>query len=1717
MSKQQKNENSSVKDNTKTTRQVVESALEPSPLAQFGDIQTLQRAMNNPGGISPRVISGLQRSVGNHQVQRMVSSNSAGVQQFSNEFAATIESEQSEENQAATDANQQAAAGQGQGDDDNSPENQTAQRRLDDTGGVALDNDTSRDVDREIGRGQPLPQHTQTKMKDNMGIADPENINVHTDSKADQLSESLGARAFTSGSDIFFKQGEYDPHSSEGQKLLFHEGWHTRQQGGTNSGNTTQPKMIVNPPDDKYEQEADEVAEQAVQTDAEPQMGAPDGANNGNGNNNGHEEEQFAQDPMAALDKTAKAVGAGQQTGVAQTARVHIQRDDDKDDEPSEEEIEAKKKESKDSAKETKDKEKSNAESTGEKKGDDKATGAGDKVEIPKTEAPKQPEEIPGEFPEPELAVDTNEVKFDPDQATEVEPETEGEQLPTWDDLAEDTMASAAVEVDYHQALATSNEDDIDLTGEVDEIAETVEEPSEELDRGDMVLDALKEGALSGLEEGAASLISDQIMQAATSKIPYADGAINLMQLAMDPEKWATQNVLVIGDNAKKIGAAFSKIGDEDTGWGTAAAVLEALMTIVDFIKSIVDLVNIILTIILFVLKAVSIIMTALIALIPVPFCIMCWASALIAPNTWLLSTAIPILDTVNNAISIIGNALIIIKFATTPIIMLFRSLDLLTSDADPEKLKEKQAGLKDHTSAFVKEGVERAGTKAVDVATSAASKKMDKRKGRKAEKELNAMKKGPDESQSDFDTRKSEKQAEFDQAKSAYEKKYGEGAYDKGSLKSEIKDKYTPSVPTDIDFRKKYKTDPVTGKKVRDTDSEAGTFRGEVLNIRQNMKKARAEASEKYGMGPSMAEGRKPDAVKPKARKPGTKSGDPDRRIDQANTKQRAAESKRDQTSSDYDTATQKLDTKRAAREQADDNVTNKKDALDRANQDFQQAKQDAIDAQRSGDTDRMIEANNRFKEARTERNKAQQEMTQATTGRDKAVQEHNQATAEKAEAHTRKTKAEEEATKVQEESDKIRDDAERQKKEIETVKEWRSRAKENLKEELGFDTPGSALFSTGSQGGQRHGPGPTGASSKLYAMFGIDPKSMMFGDSTDQTLDDAEAALDNFEKAETDKDKADFANQASQALSSVTEDDLQSSIDALDDTIATKSAIDSQKESLEAQKARRKKLGDRAESLGIEIKGSMAHWGEEYNIKRLLVLSLAATGLGGYEKADEKDPIFIVNLATGPEESGFDEALSGFYTNPSGEREVTDTEASMEFYFYKGMNLSELSVDPQTVKMKRSGTGEEVEGTPDMANKTVNVDGDKINVTVPYNVPAAATAQTKPLQRSPENVDENALNGAGNRIDLSQSLAGMNRPGGLIQRAPADEEPDEEMPGAEAEEMPEEDIEEEEIAEEEPSEEMDEEVEADMAEAEDMEAAETEEMEEGDIDPISFVKLGYEVQLFEQLPPPPEGVVEQVQAAALGFSAVDDEEYELKIQEVQIGAMQAHTQGQLSEIRGVRTLAGTNQKIIDKQQEDIDTKLEGQSQMNQQAGAKAGGAESNAQKSGETSGFLGKIFGNLLGAFGFGSAFGAGGEADTDSMKKGTQDQAKETQAGSDLTKETDTITNKWTGETNQVKAGAAQAENELQSFDQMKEKEETDAEQGAAELNEAQAVNEEQQAVVSEEKGRLTEEHGSGLDEAGEWAEEHQTIREEIFAMLDEDMEAAAAGEELAVTEM
>lgn len=81
------------------------------------------------------------------------------------------------------------------------------------------------------GGGQALPATLQPSLEAAFGM-DFSGVRLHTDARADALNRDLQARAFTTGRDIFFREGAYRPHTTEGMRLLGHELGHVGQQVG---------------------------------------------------------------------------------------------------------------------------------------------------------------------------------------------------------------------------------------------------------------------------------------------------------------------------------------------------------------------------------------------------------------------------------------------------------------------------------------------------------------------------------------------------------------------------------------------------------------------------------------------------------------------------------------------------------------------------------------------------------------------------------------------------------------------------------------------------------------------------------------------------------------------------------------------------------------------------------------------------------------------------------------------------------------------------------------------------------------------------------------------------------------------------------------------------------------------------------------------------------------------------------------------------------------------------------------------------------------------------------------------------------------------------------------------------------------------------------------------------------------------------------------------
>ncbi len=107
------------------------------------------------------------------------------------------------------------------------------------------------------GGGAPLDDGTRATMERSFGDSFDE-VRIHRDGESDSLNRSLGAKAFTTGSDIFFRKDA----SPTDHSLLGHELTHVVQQrtGAVGGGG----EMRVGPANDSFEQAADSAGSTAA-------------------------------------------------------------------------------------------------------------------------------------------------------------------------------------------------------------------------------------------------------------------------------------------------------------------------------------------------------------------------------------------------------------------------------------------------------------------------------------------------------------------------------------------------------------------------------------------------------------------------------------------------------------------------------------------------------------------------------------------------------------------------------------------------------------------------------------------------------------------------------------------------------------------------------------------------------------------------------------------------------------------------------------------------------------------------------------------------------------------------------------------------------------------------------------------------------------------------------------------------------------------------------------------------------------------------------------------------------------------------------------------------------------------------------------------------------------------------------------------------------------
>jgi hypothetical protein len=209
--------------------------------------ELLARAAAHSDMALHNLVTQLQRAYGNRYVQRLLNSEAVQAKLTINAPGDVYEQEADEVAEAVTRNTKAAVKRQeeeelqmqpGEGEEEEEvqaqrqeeEEEEELQAQPDDGTVATVAGDIETRINSARGGGQPLAKEARQPIEQAFG-ADFSDVRVHTDSEANKLNHDLSAKAFTTGKDIFFRQGEYSPGSSSGQKLLAHELTHVVQQG----------------------------------------------------------------------------------------------------------------------------------------------------------------------------------------------------------------------------------------------------------------------------------------------------------------------------------------------------------------------------------------------------------------------------------------------------------------------------------------------------------------------------------------------------------------------------------------------------------------------------------------------------------------------------------------------------------------------------------------------------------------------------------------------------------------------------------------------------------------------------------------------------------------------------------------------------------------------------------------------------------------------------------------------------------------------------------------------------------------------------------------------------------------------------------------------------------------------------------------------------------------------------------------------------------------------------------------------------------------------------------------------------------------------------------------------------------------------------------------------------------------------------------------------
>lgn len=147
--------------------------------------------------------------------------------------------------------------------------NQAIQRLYSNESSLSGQNQVGMDTDTSLvstlcttrGSGESLPEPIKTFMEASLGRR-LDRVRVHTGRRAEAMTKTLDAAAFTFGRNVYFNSGRYSPTTTKGARLLAHELVHTVQQD-FHDGQIPN-SLPISTPEEPSEKQAETVATQIV-------------------------------------------------------------------------------------------------------------------------------------------------------------------------------------------------------------------------------------------------------------------------------------------------------------------------------------------------------------------------------------------------------------------------------------------------------------------------------------------------------------------------------------------------------------------------------------------------------------------------------------------------------------------------------------------------------------------------------------------------------------------------------------------------------------------------------------------------------------------------------------------------------------------------------------------------------------------------------------------------------------------------------------------------------------------------------------------------------------------------------------------------------------------------------------------------------------------------------------------------------------------------------------------------------------------------------------------------------------------------------------------------------------------------------------------------------------------------------------------------------------